>query len=141
MHLGGSNQLPLTFVDNCADAIVLAGLKSAIDGEVFNIVDDDLITSSEFLAAYKRAVGDFLSVRVFYPVAYLASLAWERYSKWSKGQLPPVFNRRRCSAEWKGQRFSNEKIRERVGWRPSVPMEQAMQAFLAQFAANRSTAQ
>jgi nucleoside-diphosphate-sugar epimerase len=29
IHLGGSNQLPLTFVDNCAEAIVLAGLHSA----------------------------------------------------------------------------------------------------------------
>jgi nucleoside-diphosphate-sugar epimerase len=141
MHLGGSNQLPLTFVDNCADAIVLAGLKPAIDGEVFNIVDDELITSKEFLAAYKTVVKPFYSVRVPYPVAFALSRIWEKYSQRSQGQLPAVFNRRRCSAEWKGQRFSNEKIRERVGWRPSVPMEQAMQAFLAQFAANRSTTQ
>src|SRR6266567_7133473 len=40
IHLGGSNQLPLTFVDNCADAIVLAGLTRDVDGEIFNVVDD-----------------------------------------------------------------------------------------------------
>src|SRR5262249_20082702 len=27
LHLGGSNTIPLTYVDNCADAIALAGLK------------------------------------------------------------------------------------------------------------------
>jgi nucleoside-diphosphate-sugar epimerase len=139
MHIGGSNQLPLTFVDNCADAIVLAGLKRGVDGEVFNIVDDELITSSEFLAAYKRAVGRSFSLRVFYPVAYLASWAWENYSKWSKGQLPPVFNRRRCSAEWKSNRFSNAKIRQRLGWRPHVPMKEALESFLSQFGAMRAT--
>jgi nucleoside-diphosphate-sugar epimerase len=133
MHLGGSNQLPLTFVDNCADAIVLAGLKSGVDGEVFNIVDDELITSSDFLDAYKKAVGGFFSVRVIYPVAYLASLAWEKYSRWSKGQLPPVFNRRRCSAEWKSNRFSNAKIQQRLGWHPRVPMNEALEAFVSQF--------
>jgi nucleoside-diphosphate-sugar epimerase len=139
MHLGGSNQLPLTFVDNCADAIVLAGLKRGVEGEVFNIVDDESITSREFLTAHKRAVGNYFSVRVPYPVAYLSSLAWENYAKWSKGQLPPVFNQRRCAAEWKGNRFSNAKIRNRLGWRPRVPMNKALEAFFAQFAARRIT--
>ena len=26
LHLGGSNEIPLTYVDNCAEAIALAGL-------------------------------------------------------------------------------------------------------------------
>ena len=137
IHLGGSNQLPLTFVDNCAEAIVLAGLKPGVDGETFNVVDDDLITSKELLTAYKSAAGSFFSIRVPYPAAYGFSWAWEKYSHWSKGQLPPVFNRRRCSAEWKGSRISNEKIRRRLGWRPRVPMTQAMAHFLAQFESNR----
>ena len=49
LHLGGSNRIPFTYVDNCAEAIVLAGLKEGIDGEVFNIVDNQLPTSREFL--------------------------------------------------------------------------------------------
>lgn len=133
IHLGGSNRLPLTFVDNCAEAIVLAGLKPGVDGEVFNVVDNEVLTSRQFLAAYKKRVKSFHSVRVPYFLAYGLCLLWEKYSKWSKGQLPPAFNRRRCSAEWKGNRFSNQKLRERLGWKPRVPMEKAMAAFLAQF--------
>jgi nucleoside-diphosphate-sugar epimerase len=133
IHLGGSNQLPLTFVDNCAEAIVLSGLKPGVDGETFNIVDDESITSKQFLAAYKSALDSFFSVRVPYPLAHGFSWAWEKYSHWSKGQLPLVFNRRRCAAEWKGNRFSNDKIRKRLGWRPRVPMERAIEAFLVQF--------
>ena len=45
LHLGGSNPMPLTFVDNCADAIALAGVAEGIDGEVFNVVDRAVSTT------------------------------------------------------------------------------------------------
>ncbi len=135
IQVNGSNLLPLTYVDNCAEAIVLAGLTPGIDGEVFNIVDDDLFTARQFLKTYKAA-RRFQSISVPYWVAYGACYAWEKYSKWSKGQLPPAFNRRRCAANWKSQRYSNEKLKTRLGWEPRVPMKQAMEIFLEQFGTN-----
>jgi len=132
-HVGGSNQIPLTFVDNCAEAIVMAGLTPGIDGEVFNIVDDNLLTSRRLLRAYKQKAGRFWSIPVPYFAAYALSALWENYSRWSQGQLPAAFNRRRCSAEWKSHRYSNQKLKERIGWKPRVPMDQALAAFLAQF--------
>jgi nucleoside-diphosphate-sugar epimerase len=132
IHLGGSNRLPLTFVDNCAEAIVLAGLVPGIDGETFNVMDDDAPTSREFFKAYQRKTGRF-SVSMPYPLTYSLCLLWEKYSKSSKNQLPPVFNRRRCAAEWKGNRYSNAKLKERLGWSPRVKMAEAMTAFLNQF--------
>lgn len=132
VQINGSNLLPLSFVDNCAEAIVLAGIQPGLEGEVFNIVDDESVSARTFLAAYKKKVSVF-SVRIPYGVGYILCLLWEKYAKWSKNQLPPVFNRRRCSAEWKGNRYSNEKLHERLGWQPRVPMKQAMARFLAQF--------
>lgn len=132
IHLGGGNRLPLTYVDNCAEAILLAGIKPGVEGEHFNIVDDETLTSRQFLKAYKRVKPGF-SVRVPYFVAFTACALWERYSKWSKGQLPPAFNRRRCAADWKGNRFSNAKLKERLGWAPRVPVREAMAAYLSQF--------
>jgi nucleoside-diphosphate-sugar epimerase len=133
IHLGGSNLLPLTYVDNCADAIVLAGVVPAAAAETFNVVDDELLTSRQFLRAYKRRVGSFFSVRVPYPLAYALCALWEKYSNLSRGQLPPAFNRRRCSAEWKGNRFPNRKLREQLGWRPRVGVNDGMSRFLGQF--------
>jgi len=132
IQVDGSHLLPLTFVDNCAEAIVLAGLKAGVDGEVFNVVDDDLLTSRQFLREYKKKDRRF-SVRIPYSVAYTLSLLWEKYSNWSKGQLPPVFNRRRCAAEWKDNRYSNQKLHDLLGWKPRVNMEDAMALFLQQF--------
>jgi nucleoside-diphosphate-sugar epimerase len=132
IQVGGSHLLPLTFVDNCAEAIVLAGLKAGVDGEVFNVVDDELLTSRQFLKEYKKKVNGF-SIRIPYSVARALCLFWEKYSTWSKGQLPPAFNRRRCAAEWKGNRYSNQKLHDRLGWKPRVPLDKAMEAFLSQF--------
>jgi nucleoside-diphosphate-sugar epimerase len=133
IQVAGSNLLPLTFVDNCAEAIVLAGLKPGVDGEVFNVVDDHLLTGRQFMSAYKKRIGRFRSIRISYPIAEGLCRLWEAYSTRSKGQLPPAFNRRRCAADWKGQRFSNQKLRQRLGWKPRVDMPEAMTLFLGQF--------
>ncbi len=136
IQVSSSNMLPLSFVDNCAEAIVLAGLKAGIDGEVFNVVDDQLLTSRQFLEAYKKKVKSFRSIKVPYFAGYGLCSLWQKYSKWSKNQLPPAFNRRRCAAEWKGNHYSNQKLKERLNWKPRVPMKQAMDLFLAQLGEN-----
>jgi len=129
LHLGGSNRIPLTYVDNCAEAIVLAGIKQGVDGEVFNVVDDDLLTSRQFLRLYKKHGRRFRSIYVPYRLFYFCCYLWEKYSKWSQSQLPPVFNRRRCATYWKGNRYSNQKLKELLGWKPAVPFVEASQRY------------
>lgn len=128
-HMGGSNRIPFTYVDNCAEAIVLAGLTAGVEGEAFNVVDDELPTSREFLALYKKRVRPFRSIRVPRAAGYLLCALWEKYAGWSKGQLPPVFNTRRWSNDWKGNRYSNEKLKTLLAWKPRVTFQEAAQRF------------
>ena len=129
LHLGGSNRIPFTYVDNCADAIALAGLRAGVDGEVFNVVDDDLPTSRQFLRLYKRNVRHFRSIYVPHAISYALCYLWEKYSSWSQGQLPPAFNRRRWHAEWKRTRYSNRNAKVKLGWTPRVPMPEALDRY------------
>ena len=129
LHLGGGNRLPLTYVENCAEAIALAGLTSGVDGETFNVVDDDLPSSREFLRLYKRNVRPFRSVYIPHALSYLLCGLWERYSAWSEGQLPPVFNRRSWHAHWGRARYSNAKLKARIGWEPRVPTSEGLQRY------------
>ena len=131
LHLGGSIRIPLSYVDNCAEAIVRAGLTPGVEGEVFNVVDDDLPRSRTLLKQYKKRVRKFRSVRLPYRLTWLMCTLWEKYSEKSEGQLPPVFNRSRCSAEWKGNRYSNEKMKKMLGWKPHVPMAEALDRYFA----------
>jgi len=129
LHMGGSNKIPFTYVENCADAIALAGLKDGVDGEIFNVVDDDLPSSRDFLRLYKRKVKRFRSVYVPHIASYAVCAIWEWYSNWSQGQLPPVFNRGRWHANWKKTRYSNQKLKMRLGWSPKISMMEALDRY------------
>jgi nucleoside-diphosphate-sugar epimerase len=129
LHLGGSNTIPFTYVDNCAEAIVLAGLVEGVEGEVFNIVDDDLPSSRQFLRQYKRNVRSFKSVYVPHVVSHALCYLWEKYSQWSKGQLRLSYNRKRWHAMWKKTRYSNEKLKAKLGWTPKVPTAEGMRRY------------
>ncbi|MCM3901917.1 MAG: NAD(P)-dependent oxidoreductase, partial [Pyrinomonadaceae bacterium] len=131
LHLGGGNRIPFTYVDNCADAIVLAGLKPGVEGEVFNVVDDDLPTSRTFLRLYKRHVGGFRSIYLPRLFSYLLCALWEKYSFWSEGQLPLAFNRRRWHVEIKRTRYCNEKLKARLGWKPKVSTDEGLKRLFA----------
>jgi len=137
LNLSGSNRVPVIFLENCADAIVLCGLVAGIEGETFNAVDDELPTGWGFLRLYKKHVHPFRSIYVPYRLFYLLNRLWEKYSKWSEGQLPPVFNRRHCAAYYQRQQYSNGKLKARTGWRPKVSLKEAMQFYCEYVRSNR----
>ena len=128
-HLGGGNQIPLTYVDNCSDAIVLAGITPGVEKEIFNIVDDDLPTSRQLLRSFKKNVRWFISVPVPKPLSFLFCWIWEKYSKWSEGQLPPAYNRMTWHAYWKRTRYSNTKLKIRLNWKPSISYDEGLARF------------
>jgi nucleoside-diphosphate-sugar epimerase len=129
LHLGGGNKIPLTYVDNCAEAIVLAGLKPGVDGEVFNVMDDDLPSSRRFLSLYKKNVKRFRSIYVPHAVSFLLCWLWESYSDWSEGQLPRSFNRATWHNNWKSTKYTNAKLKTRLGWKPKVSTADALDRY------------
>lgn len=140
LHLGGGNTMPLTYVDNCAEAVALAGITEGVDGEVFNVVDDHLPSSRKFLRMYKRNVKRFKSIYIPHAVTYFLCYLWERYSRWSKGQLPPVYNRSTWHSSWKRTLYSNAKLKSRIGWEPSVPTGEGLRRHFESCVAGESHA-
>jgi nucleoside-diphosphate-sugar epimerase len=129
LHIGGPNTIPFTYVDNCADAIVLAGLVKGVDSEVFNVVDDDLPSSRQFLRQYKKNARSIRSIYIPHAISYALCYLWEKYSQWSEGQLPPAFNRKRWHAYWKKTCYSNAKLKSKLGWVPRVSTAEGMKRY------------
>jgi nucleoside-diphosphate-sugar epimerase len=100
-----------------------------INGEVFNVVDDDLPSSRQFLRLYKRNVKRFRSLYVPKIVSYGLCSLWERYCAWSANQLPPTFNRSRWNSLWKKTDYTNEKLKTRLGWKPIVSTQEGLQLY------------
>jgi len=131
LHLGGGSVVPLTYVDNCADAVIQAGLVPGIEGEVFCIVDDDLPTSRQLLRRYRRQVAPIR----FVPVPFTALRQIARlnagYTRRTNGHLPAVFTPYKVDAMWKGHCYSNAKAKRLLQWGPATPMEEALDVTLA----------
>jgi nucleoside-diphosphate-sugar epimerase len=125
LHLGRRNLLPLTYVDNCAEAAVIAGSSDRAAAEVYNVVDDDLPTSGEYLRAYRKQVQPIRYVTLPYWCTMTISRAIERYSRASKGQLPAVLTPYKTASHWKPLGFSNSKLKG-IGWAPIVRTRDGM---------------
>jgi len=125
LHFGRNNLLPITYLDNCAEAVILAGTKAAA-GDIYNVIDDDLPTSAEYLNAYRSKVGRTRSISVpFFITMGLSSLA-EKYQVYSQQRVPALLTQYKSAALWRGHRFSNEKLKS-MGWLQIVPTREAMQ--------------
>lgn len=125
LHLGGRNLLPITYVENCAEAIVVAGTHPASAGQVYNVHDDGLVTAAHYLRQYKKHVRKVRSLRLPYFATW--ALAWEleRYHRRTMGQLPAVLTRYKVAASWRGNRFRNQKLHS-IGWSPIVSTPDAL---------------
>jgi nucleoside-diphosphate-sugar epimerase len=126
LRFGGSQQLPYVDVDNCAQAILLAGTVPNIEGEVFNIVDDDLPTGNEVLKMYKqlnRAPRNvWIPLRLVEPLCAL----YEKYHHFSSGQLPGVLTRYKAASMWRSLMYSNAKAKAGLGWNSKIGMKEAL---------------
>ncbi|WP_290659926.1 NAD(P)-dependent oxidoreductase [Aquabacterium sp.] len=116
--LGGRALLPLTYVDNCADAVAQAALK-APSGSAFNVVDDDLPTCNEYLKDYRQRVQKLRCIPVPHWAFMWGSKILVNYHRKSKGQLPAVFTPYVVNSMYRPLRYTNAALKA-IGWQQRV---------------------
>jgi nucleoside-diphosphate-sugar epimerase len=134
VNLGGRNLLPLTYVENCAEAVVVAGTHERAGGQVYNIHDDSLPTCREYLRAYKKHVTNIRTIPVPYMSLKLISKMLTKYHSYSKGQLPAILTPYKVATMWAGNHFDNSKLRS-IGWRQLVSTEEGLRRSFSAFRA------
>jgi nucleoside-diphosphate-sugar epimerase len=130
---GLQNLLPLTYVENCADAFVFCLERPATIGKTFNVVDGPGVPAWQYVGEYLRRTGQN-GVRV--PMPYRAGLLAARAAEAvnglafaGRGRLPSLLHEARYVARHKPLSFSNARLRG-VGWAPPVgPAEALDRAF------------
>ena len=102
LFFGGDNLLPLSYVENCAEAIVLAGRTRPATGEIYNVLDDELMSCREFFVATgARSSGCGRSrcrIRCSRPRPPWSSAI----TAYSRGQLPAVLTPYKVAAMLEG---------------------------------------
>jgi nucleoside-diphosphate-sugar epimerase/peptidoglycan/xylan/chitin deacetylase (PgdA/CDA1 family) len=134
LHFGGRNLLPLSYVDNCAEAVVVAGTHPRAAGQAYNVHDDDLPTCRQYLRAYRKNVTKIRSISIPYFAVQLLSSMVAKYNRYSKGQLPAILTPYKVASQWGGNRFDNSKLRS-IGWKQLVPTTEGLQRSFAAFRA------
>jgi glycosyltransferase involved in cell wall biosynthesis/nucleoside-diphosphate-sugar epimerase len=130
VRMGARARLPITYVENVAEAIVLAAERESAAGQVLNVVDDETPTQRQYVKLLRertthrpRVVGlPWLGIRA------TARLAWltNKLLLGNRARLPGILVPCRVHARFKPLKYTNRKIKEVLGWTPRYSLVQAI---------------
>lgn len=130
IRTGAWARLPLTYVENCAEAIVLAAEKESANGQILNVIDDNPPTQRR----YAKMLQQRMSPRpVIVPVAWSvmrflagAAVVTNRLLFQNRAKIPGLFIPARLHARCKPLKFTNEKIKRVLAWQPRYPTDESL---------------
>ena len=123
-------RLPLTYVESCAQAIVLAAESDAAKGQILNVIDDEQPTQRRFANLIRKRMQPrpFIIPIPFLLMNFIAATAWQVNRRLLRGQakVPGLFVPARLHARCKPVRFSNQRIKRLLGWTPRYSLLEAL---------------
>ena len=132
IRTGAMARIPLSYVENCADAIVAGAEHRGPDRlAVLNIVDDAPPSQRTYLNALrKHGAGPMRVIPVpWIVVRLLARLAWLTNAILFRGtaKVPGLFVPARLHARCKPLRYTNAKAATVLGWRPRFSWREGLE--------------
>lgn len=121
----GEHPLPIVLVQDVAAALVAIEQTAEIDGEVFNLIGEPVLSAREYVAELEKAAGIRLQVRPTAMVRYyLGDLV--KYAAKVLVRHPGRF--RPSYRDWQGRtqnaRFDCSKAKRILGWTPASDREE-----------------
>ena len=125
-----------TYVENCAEAIVLAAEREEAIGQTLNIVDDDVPTQREYARILKQhGIGVPTGLRI--PFACLRALvhALDRVNAKAfagRARVPDMLNPTSLDARFKRLVYPNTRAKAVLDWAPRYGLEEGLKRAIAQ---------
>jgi predicted dehydrogenase/nucleoside-diphosphate-sugar epimerase len=126
----GTRELPLVYVDDVVNAIVLASENGKFDGSVFHIVDRTHITQNQLVREYILKGAEKAKI-IHIPVAMLYGLAFglEVLSKILNRSVPlTIYKVRSALARME---FDCRRAEKEIGWQPRVGIVSGLRETMA----------
>jgi nucleoside-diphosphate-sugar epimerase len=131
VRTGGVARLPLTYVENCAEAIVLAAEQPAANGQTFNVIDDEQPSQREYAKRLKTRTSP---MPVILPVPLTVMRAIATSAEWTnrlvfkrRAKIPGLFVPARLEARCRPLSFANQKVKSFLGWSPRYGLNEALE--------------
>jgi nucleoside-diphosphate-sugar epimerase len=129
LRIGSQAQLPLIYVENCAEAIVMAAETPGAIAQTLNLVDDDLPTQEEFVAELNQRIPPPPCWYVSWPAMHgIAQTAWlcNRLFFSGHAKLPGILVPARLQARFKPLRYTNAHAKTILNWSPRYTLSAAL---------------
>ena len=121
----GTNPLPLTYVDNTVDGILLALSAEQAVGQTYNLVDGAAITQKEFLDHYRAAVDDrFVAISLPLPLLLAGAALAGRLKRFGLPAIDTTVYG--FKAQYANVRFDAAKASRELGWRPRISLKDGL---------------
>ena len=115
----GDNHIPLVYVRDVADAILLAAERAQAAGQTYNIVNDEPITQKQYFSAIARELGVAgPSRRIPYRTARMMAAASELFAHAVRLSHAPPLTRFGVGLLGGENRFAIDKARKELGFSP-----------------------
>lgn len=129
-RIGAYAKLPLAYVENCADAIVVAAKQEAAIGQTLNILDDHPPTQRYYAQQLVKRMDyspRLISVNWTF-MKLFGSLAWgvNQYFFQGQAKLPGILVPSRLQARFKCLKYSNQRIKQCLNWTPRYDLKTAL---------------
>jgi nucleoside-diphosphate-sugar epimerase len=123
----GNNALPLVYVSDVVQGLLLALDHERALGQAFNITNDEPLTQKELLLAIAREIGAGAPrVHVPYHLLYTAGWAAERAAGLTHTWHRPPVTRLGVAFLGTDNRYSTEKARRELGYTPRVALREGV---------------
>jgi 2-alkyl-3-oxoalkanoate reductase len=130
----GKNHVPLIYVTDVAEGILLAACAPAAAGEAYTFVNDELVTQNEFFEALANELQvPSPSIHVPYGLARWIGDSAEAAFQLAKIQQSPPLTRYGAQLLGGENRLSIQKARRDLGWSPVVNVAEGVRRGVAWF--------
>jgi len=134
----GTRELPLVYVDDVVNAIVLAAENGKFDGRVFHIVDRTHITQNQLVRDYiLKNQRKAKTIHVPAAILYSLALGLEILSKVLNRSAPLTIYRVKSALV--PMQFDCSRAEKEIGWQPRVGTASGLQQTMAAERANSSS--
>jgi nucleoside-diphosphate-sugar epimerase len=125
-----------TYVENCAEAIVLAAERDEAIGETLNIVDDDIPTQREYARMLKHhGIGVPTGLRVPFNFLRVLVRGLDRVNAKAfagRARVPDMLNPISLDARFKRLVYPNTRAKSVLDWAPRYGMEEGLKRAIAE---------
>jgi nucleoside-diphosphate-sugar epimerase len=123
----GNNALPLVYVTDVIQGLLLALDRAEAVGQAYNITNDCPLTQRQFLGAIAKEIGERApQLRISYHALYATAWAAERFAVLTRSKGEPLVTRHGVALFGTDNRHAIDKARRELGYRPRMDLREGI---------------